>query len=143
VRDAIARVATALDGIAAATSYGAAATLLTGFIVLLGAAAAGEPARIFEAAVLKTVGGTRGKILASFAIRSAILGAAAGLVALLAGVTAGWSIMTFVMEAPYRLEIGSALAIVGGGTFATLVAGLAYAWRPLTARPARVLRGRE
>ena len=51
--------------------------------------------------------------------------------------------MTFVMEAPYRLEIGSALAIVGGGTFATLVAGLAYAWRPLTARPARVLRGRE
>jgi putative ABC transport system permease protein len=143
VRDAIARVASALDGIAAATSYGAAATLLTGFIVLLGAAAAGEPARIFEAAVLKTVGGTRGKILASFAIRSAILGAAAGLVALLAGVTAGWSIMTFVMETPYRLEIGSALAIVGGGAFATLVAGLAYAWRPLTARPAQVLRGRE
>lgn len=143
VRDAIARVASALDGIAAATSYGAGATLLTGFIVLLGAAAAGEPARIFEAAVLKTVGSSRAKILASFAIRSAILGAAAGMVALLAGVIAGWGIMTFVMETPYRLEVASALAIVGGGTLATLVAGLAYAWRPLTARPAQVLRGRE
>lgn len=143
VRDAIARVSDALDGIAAATSYGAGATLLTGFIVLLGAAAAGEPARLFEAAVLKTVGSTRAKILASFAFRSAILGAAAGMVALLAGVIAGWSIITFVMETAYRLELVSALAIVGGGTVATLVAGLAYAWRPLTARPAQVLRGRE
>jgi putative ABC transport system permease protein len=143
VRDAIDRVAAALESIAAATSYGAGATLLTGFIVLLGAAAAGEPARIFEAAVLKTVGGTRSRILASFAIRSAILGAAAGIVAIAAGTAAGWSIMTFVMESDYHVEIGSALAIVGGGTLATLVAGLLYAWRPLTARPAQVLRSRE
>lgn len=143
VRDAIARVASALDGIAAATAYGAGATLLTGFIVLLGAAAAGEPARIFESAVLKAVGSSRARILASFAIRSAILGAAASLVALLAGVIAGWSIMTFVMETTYRLEIVSALSIVGGGTLTTMVAGLAYAWRPLTARPAQVLRRRE
>ncbi|PJE30772.1 drug:proton antiporter, partial [Pseudooceanicola lipolyticus] len=54
VRDAITRVAEVLDGLAAATSYGAAATLLTGFLVLIGAAAAGETARTYEAAVLKT-----------------------------------------------------------------------------------------
>ena len=39
--DAIARVSEALNGIAAATSYAAGITLLTGFVVLIGAAAAG------------------------------------------------------------------------------------------------------
>jgi putative ABC transport system permease protein len=33
--------------------------------------------------------------------------------------------------------------IVLGGILATLLAGLAFAWRPLAARPARVLRARE
>jgi putative ABC transport system permease protein len=56
VRDAIDQVAEALRSLAAATSYGAAATLVTGFIVLIGAAAAGERGRVFEAAVLKTLG---------------------------------------------------------------------------------------
>ncbi|ABV94412.1 putative ABC transporter permease [Dinoroseobacter shibae DFL 12 = DSM 16493] len=143
VRDAIDRVTEALSGLAAATSYGAAATLVTGFVVLIGAAAAGERARVFEAAVLKTVGATRGRILASFALRSAMLGLAAGLVAIFAGGLAGWGVMTFVMEAGYRFEPVSALAIVTGGALATLLAGLAFAWRPLATRPARTLRARE
>jgi putative ABC transport system permease protein len=66
--------------------------------VLIGAAAAGERSRVFEAAVLKTVGAARVQILASFALRSAILGAAAGVVAIIAGGLAGWSVLTFVMD---------------------------------------------
>jgi putative ABC transport system permease protein len=42
VRDAIDRVTEALTTIATATAWAAAATLLTGFVVLIGAAAAGE-----------------------------------------------------------------------------------------------------
>jgi len=122
---------------------GAAATLLTGFIVLIGAAAAGERRRVYEAAILKTVGATRGRILASFALRSAMLGAAAGAVAILGGGLAGWGVMTFVMDSDYAFEPASALAIVTGGALATLLAGLAFAWRPLAARPAQVLRARE
>ena len=143
VRDGIALVTEALQGLAAATSYGAAATLLTGFIVLIGAAAAGERARVFEAAVLKTLGATRATILASFALRSAMLGAAAGTVAICAGALAGWAVMTFVMDGTYRFEWVSATAIILGGAMATLLAGLAFAWRPLAARPAGVLRAKE
>jgi len=111
--------------------------------VLIGAAAAGERRRVFEAAVLKTLGSTRGRILGSFAIRSAMLGAAAGIVAIVAGGLGGWGVMTFVMETSYVFEPVSALAIVIGGALATLLAGLAFALRPLAARPARVLRARE
>lgn len=143
VRDAINRVSDVLAGLAAATSYGAAATLLTGFLVLIGAAAAGEGARTYEAAVLKTLGATRRHILISFALRAALLGAAAGLVALGAGIAGGWAVATFVMQTGYTIIWPSALAIIGGGIIATLLAGLAFAWRPLTIRPAQVLRARE
>ena len=132
-----------LAGIAAAITYGALATLLTGGIVLIGAAAAGIHARTYEAAILKTVGASRATILKSFATRSAILGAAAGLVAILAGALAGWGVMRFVMDLDYHFEPVSALLIISGGILATLITGLAFAWGPLASRPARVLRARE
>lgn len=143
VRDAIDRVSGLLSGIAAATSWGAAATLLTGFLVLIGAAAAGAPARRYEAAVLKTLGATRGKILASFALRAAFLGAGAALVALAAGIAGGWAVMHFVMETGFGVIWPSALGIVAGGVMATLLAGIGFAWAALNARPVATLRGRE
>ncbi|MEP1610358.1 MAG: FtsX-like permease family protein [Roseobacter sp.] len=143
VRDAINRVADALDGIAAATSYGAAATLLTGFLVLIGAAAAGNASRVYEAAVLKTLGASRRTILTSFALRSAFLGLSAGLVALTAGVTGGWAVSRFIFETSYVVIWPSALAIIAGGIIATTAAGLAFAWGPINVNPARVLRAQE
>jgi len=143
MREAIDRVGDALAGITAATRWGAAVTLATGFVVLIGAAAAGERRRIFEAAVLKTLGASRGRILQSLALRAAMLGAAAGLVAIVAGGLAGWAVTIFVMEAAYTFEALPAVAIVTGGAVASLVAGLAFAWRPLQARPAQVLRARD
>jgi putative ABC transport system permease protein len=47
------------------------------------------------------------------------------------------------MEGRYVFAAGPALAVVAGGAAASLLAGLAFAWRPLAARPARVLRARE
>ncbi|WP_373051208.1 ABC transporter permease [Thalassovita aquimarina] len=143
VRDAIDRVSGLLDGIAAATSWGAAATLLTGFLVLIGAAAAGAPARRYEAAVLKTLGATRGRILTSFALRAALLGAGAALVALAAGIAGGWAVMHFVMDTGFAVIWPSALGIVAGGVMATLLAGIGFAWAALNARPVATLRGRE
>ncbi|MEL6284587.1 MAG: FtsX-like permease family protein, partial [Pseudomonadota bacterium] len=143
VRDAIDRVTDVLGGIAAAVTYGALVTLITGGIVLIGAAAAGVRARTYEAAVLKTLGATRGAILTNFALRSALLGAAAGIVAVIAGGLAGWAVTTFVMNTDYVFEPVSAISIVSAGVLATLIAGLVFAWGPMSARPARVLRARE
>lgn len=143
VSDAIGRATELLGTIAAAITYGALVTLATGAVVLIGAAAAGERARTYEAAVLKTLGAPRGRILAEFALRSAILGGAAGIVAVFAGGLAGWAISTFVMDTTFVFEPVSAAAIVIGGVVVTLLAGLAFAWRPLSARPAQVLRARE
>ncbi|MEM9319369.1 MAG: FtsX-like permease family protein [Pseudomonadota bacterium] len=142
VRDAIDQVTQALTGLAQATALGASVTLITGFVVLIGAAAAGEPGRIREAAILKTLGAARGTILTSFALRSAILGAAAGVIAVLAGALGGWAVLESVMDSTFSFEWVSAILIVLGGALISLLAGLAFAWRPLAARPASILRHR-
>ncbi|EAP77766.1 ABC transporter permease [Roseovarius nubinhibens] len=143
VRDAIDRVSGLLAGLAAATAWGAAATLVTGFLVLIGAAAADQRNRIFEAAVLRTLGAGRARILASHALRAALLGAAAGAVAILAGILGGWAVSHFVMHTGFAVIWPSALIIVAAGVGVTLLAGLGFAWAPLKARPARVLRAQE
>lgn len=143
VRDAIDRVADVLASLAAATSYGALATLITGFVVLIGAAAAGANARTFEAAVLKTLGASRRQVAASFLLRAALLGLFAGVVALLAGILGGWAVSHYVMETDFTVIWGSALLIILGGVAASTLAGLGFALKALNARPARVLRARE
>ena len=143
IRDAIDQVIELVGGISAATRYGALITLITGFLVLIGAAAAGERTRTYEAAVLKTLGASRRSILASFALRAAMLGLAAGIVALGAGILGGWVVSIYVMETDFSIIWGNALLIIGGGVAASTLAGLAFAWRPLAAKPAQVLRARE
>ncbi len=143
VRDAIEQVNRLIDGIASATRYGALATLLTGVIVLIGAASAGQRARTHEAAILKTLGASRARILTSLALRAALLGAVAGCVALAAGIAGGWAVSTFVMDTGFQVVWGNAVGIILGGALATLLAGLAFALQPLSVKPARVLRSAE
>ena len=143
IKAAIARVAEALGAIAQATTLAAVATLATGFVVLIGAAASGEAARVYEAAILKVLGASRGRILASFALRAALTGAAAGVVALGAGALGAWAVMFFIMDVAYQFEPISALAVVLGGIGATLLAGLVFVLRPLSRRPAGVLRAQD
>ncbi|MEN8837714.1 MAG: FtsX-like permease family protein [Celeribacter marinus] len=143
VRDAIGRVVSVLEGIAAATTLGALATLITGAVVLVGAAAAGESKRRYEAAILKTLGASRLTILLSFALRSALMGFAAAIVALAAGGLAAWAVIRFVMSAEFHFAWGSAVMIVVGGIALTLVTSLWFSWRAMRVRPARVLRAQD
>lgn len=143
VKEAIGQVVSALGAIATATVLAAGAVLATGLVVLVGGAAAGVRARMQEAAVLKVLGATRGRILASFALRSVLMGAAAGLVAVVAGGVGGWAVVRLVMDLPFVFEPWSALGVVLGGMLATLAAGLVFAVAPISIRPARVLRAAE
>lgn len=143
VTDVIARVSEAMAAIAQATALAAGMTLITGLVVLIGAAAAGLSARAWESAILRTLGATRTTILASFALRSALAGAAAGVVAVGFGAASAWAVMHFVMQADYRFEPASALALVTGGAALSLIAGLGFSLRALSSRPAGILRARD
>lgn len=143
VRDAIDRVVSIMTSIAAATTLGALATLITGAVVLIGAAAAGEEKRRYEAAILKTLGATRLHVLWSFALRSLYMGLAAGAVAVLSGGLAGWAVTHFVMDAAFTFAWGASFSIVLGGIGLTLCTSLWFSWRAMQTRPAGVLRSQD
>ncbi len=143
VREGIARVREILANLVAAIILGSTITLATGFVVLIGVAAAGERRRTYDSAILKALGAVRGRILSYVALRSVILGAAAGSVAILAGGAIGWAVMRFVMEQDFTFEPVSAMLTVGGGALVSLVAGLLFALGPLNVSPSRVLRARD
>ncbi|RPE66466.1 putative ABC transport system permease protein [Pacificibacter maritimus] len=143
VRDAIDRVVEVMKSIAAATTLGAMATLITGAVVLVGAAAAGEEKRRYEAAILKTLGATRARVLWSFALRSLYMGAATAGVAIFAGGVAAWAVTHFVMKSSFTFNWGASLIIVLGGVALTLLTSLWFSWRAMGVRPAVVLRSKD
>ncbi|MEL6979861.1 MAG: FtsX-like permease family protein [Pseudomonadota bacterium] len=143
VEEVLERAESVLLDVAAAARAGASATLITGLAVLIGATAAGQRRRIYDAAILKTLGATRGSILSAMTLRSALLGLAAALVALAAGAAAAWGVVTFVFQASFAFDFATAAAILLGGVAATLLTGALFSLGPLSARPARILRARE
>ena len=140
IKDAIERILVLLASIGAAISYGAFVTLLTGFLVLVGTAASGEPARRYEASILRALGAAKGSILASFVLRAAIIGAGAGLIATGCGFAAGYAVCSLVLETDFQFIWSNALIIILGGILANLTSGMFFAMRSLKAKPASVLR---
>src|SRR5690606_4978560 len=78
VNDLVAQLATAIRAAAAVT-------LVASVLVLSGALAAGNRARIHDAVVLKTLGATRRTLIAAFSLEYMLIGLATALFALFAG----------------------------------------------------------
>jgi putative ABC transport system permease protein len=143
IREAAALVTSVVSSIASAASIGALATLITGFLILIGAAAASTAQRAYESAILKTLGATRREILTSFALRSAMIGALAAGVALGAGLLGGWAVSHFVFENKFEVIWTNAALVILGGIGLTLVTGLLFALAPLSQSAATELRHRD
>ena len=140
IKDVIDLVSSLLGSIAAAASYGAGITLLTGFLVLIGSAAFDEHARRFEACVLKTIGAERATILTSFVLRSVVMGGGAAAIALFCGILASWAACQFVFDIKNEVIWPNVLTILTGGVLANLLAGLFFAIRALNSKPVSILR---
>lgn len=140
VKDAIAQVSTMLQQLSVGIDAAGLVTILAGLLVLAGAIAAGQRARLATATILKVLGATRGRIFAVYAIEYGLLGTISGLLAIGIGTAAAWVIAKSVFGLPFVFDPGAATLTVLGGGAATMVLGLAGSWRALTQRPARQLR---
>ncbi len=140
VKDAIAQINGLLqqlsDGIRAASIV----TIIAGLLVLAGAIAAGQRARLYDSTVLKVLGATRGRIAAVYAIEYGLLGIITGVLALGVGTFAASIVAEQVLDIPFVFDLQAAILTVGGGALATLTFGLIGAWTALSARPASLLR---
>jgi putative ABC transport system permease protein len=140
VKDAIAQVSAMLQQLSVGVGAAGLVTIFAGLLVLAGAIAAGQRARLSAATVLKVLGATRGRIFAVYAIEYGLLGILSGALAIGIGTAASWVVARNVFGLPFAFDPGAAALTVLGGGLATTVMGLAGSWQALTERPARQLR---
>jgi putative ABC transport system permease protein len=140
VRDALDVVNRLIGQLGTAIRAAAGVALIASVLVLAGALAAGNRARIHDAVVLKTLGATRRTLITAFALEYALIGLATATFALLAGGAAGWFVVARIMTLPAHFLPEVALATVLSSLALTIGIGLAGTWRVLGHKAAPVLR---
>jgi putative ABC transport system permease protein len=140
VKDAIDVANNLVSQLATAIRAAAAVALAASVLVLGGALAAGNRARIHDAVVLKTLGATRRTLIKAFSLEYMMLGLATAAFALLAGGVAGWYVVARVMQLKATFLPDVALSTVAIALVLTVGFGLMGTWRVLGHKAASVLR---
>jgi putative ABC transport system permease protein len=140
VREALAAVDRIIGLIGNAVRLTALVTVGAGALVLGGAVAAGHRRRVYDAVVLKVLGGTRGMITRAFLIENGITGALAALVAGVLGTVAAYFLVTRLMKIDWIFLPVPLLSTVTLAALLTAALGFAGTWRALGAKPASYLR---
>jgi putative ABC transport system permease protein len=135
--DAVGQTVTTLTyGIRAASAL----TLILAACVLGGALAASQRQRIYDAVILKTLGATRMRLLAAYALEYLASGAAASVFGLLGGAAAAAFVLTRLMHLSFVLIPGPLLLSCALATLITVLLGLLGTFRALGHKPAPILR---
>jgi putative ABC transport system permease protein len=140
VRDALEAANALVAQLAAAVRGASSVALLASMLVLGGAAAAGQQARIHDAVVLKTLGATRRRLLAALLYEYGLIGSATALFGLAAGAAAAYGVTRKVMDLDFTFFWGQALGAAGAALLFAVGLGLIGTWRVLGRKPAPYLR---
>jgi putative ABC transport system permease protein len=114
--------------------------LLAGLIVLFAAISATHDERMFDAAIMRTLGASSRQMIAAHAAEFAAIGALAGLLAALGASALSWVLATRVLNLAYHFNPWIWLIGLSGGTLGVLLAGLAGTRRALSASPMTLFR---
>ena len=125
---------------ALAVRAAAGVALASSVLVLAGALAASHAARIREAAILQTLGATRGRLVTAFALEYLLLGLSTAVFAIAAGSAAAWAVLTLVMDIPFAFDPLTAVAAAVAALVVTVGLGLVGTWRVLGHKLAPALR---
>jgi putative ABC transport system permease protein len=140
VKDALETVDRLIGNLLLVRRSASAVTLIAAALVLGGALAASQRFRIYDAVVLKTLGATRGRLIAAYALEYLLIGLATVLFGVAAGSLAAALVVTRVMEVPFVFVPAQAAGAAGTALLVTVVLGLLGTFTALDRKPAEVLR---
>ncbi|MGE3275801.1 MAG: ABC transporter permease [Vicinamibacterales bacterium] len=139
-REMLETIRTVVDNVTLAVTVVGTLVLLSGLLILVGAVAMTKFRRVYEAAILKTLGATRGIIAAILVLEYGVLGALAGLVGAIGAMGLTWAISRFALDIPWRPLPGLSLAAVLLTSLIVAVVGVAASWEVLGRKPLATLR---
>jgi putative ABC transport system permease protein len=137
----IGQVTRIMEQVSAAVQFVFLFTLVAGIVVLYAAVAATRDERVFEAAVLRTLGASRRQVTLAHCVEFSAIGALAGLFAAAGATGLGYFVATRVLNVPFAP--GGLIWVLGvaGGMAGVAVAGLAATRGVLRVPPLASLRG--
>ncbi|MBA90818.1 MAG: glycosyl transferase family 1 [Phyllobacteriaceae bacterium] len=140
VKDALDVVDRVVGQLALAIRAAASVALIASVLVLSGALAASNRARVHDAVVLKMLGATRRDLIGAFSLEYAMIGLATAAFALAAGGIASWAVISQVMNLQSSFLPDVAVTTLVVALVLTVGFGLIGTWRVLGHKAAPVLR---
>jgi putative ABC transport system permease protein len=121
VREILVTIQKAVDTITIAISVVGAVALGSGVLILIGAVAMTKFQRVYEAAILRTLGASTRMLGTMLAFEYAALGLLAGLVGAAGAMAFSWAVCRHVLDIPWRPQ---PLVAVAGMVLTTLLVGV-------------------
>jgi putative ABC transport system permease protein len=140
VKDALEAVNDIVGKLALAIRASSMIAVIASLLVLAGALAAGQRARLYDAVILKTLGATRARLIGAYALEYGAIGLASALFGLVAGTAAGWLVVTRPMRLSFAFEPTGAILAAVAAVAVSIIFGLAGTARILAQKPAQHLR---
>jgi putative ABC transport system permease protein len=140
VRDAMAQIVKLTGQVTQAVSFLMLFALFTALLVLAGALAGAEQARLYDTVMLKTLGASSRKILAFHALEYLLLGAIVAAFALALGYAISYGIGEIMLKGQYSLQGAKVWLVLVMAMGITLLFGLFGTFRLLKQKPMAVLR---
>jgi putative ABC transport system permease protein len=135
-RDILARIQAVVDNVIFAISIVGGVALLSGVLILIGAVAMTKFQRVYEAAILRTLGASTRTLGAMLALEYCALGLLAGLIGALGALGLSWAVTRHLFEIPWQpapllLAVGTVLTMLLVGTIGVLASADVLRKKPL------------
>ena len=140
VAEVVSTISRILNNVTLAVSFLGGFVLLCGVLILVGSIAMTKFQRIYEVAVLKTLGAKRKVLLVILFVEYGLLGLVAGLVGALASIALSYSITRFVFEIPWSFSPVISMAGIALTVLLVTAVGVASSLNVLTQKPLAILR---
>jgi putative ABC transport system permease protein len=134
------RVRSIMDRVSLAIEFIFLFTILAGLAVLYAAIQANQDERMFENAVLRTLGARKKTLVLGLFAEFATLGALSGLLAGVSATTLAWLLAETIFQFEYRFDISVALTGILSGMLIVVIAGLLGTRSVLAHPPIQTLR---
>jgi len=140
VYDQVAFVRTKINEVSLAVNFLGAFVLLCGVLILTGSVAMTKLHRLYEAAILKTLGAEKKLIVYVTLIEYGVLGLLAGVTGSSAAIALTWLISKYGVKNPWRLIPSINLIGVAAALLLVMTVGVFSNWEVMTKKPLGILR---
>ncbi len=140
VREILDGVARVVRSVTLAVTVVGSLVLASGILILVGSISMTRFQRMYETAILKTVGATTGQIAAMLLVEYGLIGVAAGAVGSAGALGLSWAVAGYVFDLPWTPALGVASAAVAATGVAVAAVGVAASLDVLRRRPLATLR---